>query len=350
MAKTPKGNSGKTRTRGRKPVDVPEPVNVPPSALEAENAGSVERLAKSGGSADHSPAPWSPFAPGVWIERDMQTGQAVSIAHPAQPWLAGDANAIDDAELQDIATGYIFAVNDVLQLPDTWLVDLARKDDLGPPGFQLRWKPIDQDPRNSFRCTRRDASGKVQDETAVMLACLAVAGKSELVFLHGGQGLRVTMHVERAGKGKPHRVRVTSVTSSLPPWTERDVARAWEAGLEAAGRYNHLHPQFMAPTVDPLLAALNKLFRSVFGSPDSTTFKDFGLRFVAPPGTDVPRPDYFDLVAKSAPPVTDFETLSHQVVLGVRMGIDIDAVAKEMVPLVTHAAATPRRRCSSSTL
>ena len=341
MEKTPKPKRTKARTRSGGSVHVAEQPRAAAKAHVTEGASAAIRQAKSDEGADAAPEPWSPHAPGVWIERDARTGQAISIAHPGQPWIAGDANAISDRELRDIATGYILAVNDVLQLPDAWLVDLARKDQPGPPGFQLRWKPIEQDPRGSFRCTRRGARRKVLDETAVMLACLAVPGKRGLVFLNGGQGLRVTMHVDRAVKGRPHRVRVTSVTSSLPPWTERDVVRAWQAGLEAAARYSDLHPLLLAPSFDPLLAALNKLFRSVFGMPDSTMFKDFGLRFVAPPGTDVPRPDHFDLLAKSAPPVSDLESLSYKVVLGLRMGMTIDATAREMVPLVTHAAPAP---------
>jgi len=80
-------------------------------------------------NADNS-ATWSADDAGVWVERNATTGQVLSLSHTGLPYLAGDAATVTDAELLQIATGYLRAANDVLGIPQAWLDALDGQDTL----------------------------------------------------------------------------------------------------------------------------------------------------------------------------------------------------------------------------
>lgn len=226
--------------------------------------------AKGGDALPHLLPAWSPMAPGVAVERDARTGRVYALSHPGSPYVVDSPlGPVTDNDLRSIATGYIQAVNELLLLPPAWIATLGDLAGNVQAFLAPRWTDFDGDPRHSFRSRRLDAAHRIVGESAVVLATLTLDG----VALHGGQALRVNLHVDRDALDGHERVRVTGLTSTLPDPGNDSTLTTIETQAQA-----RLAQGGALPSLSSIVAFLSATAARLAGLPASTTFVDHALR------------------------------------------------------------------------
>jgi hypothetical protein len=289
------------------------------------------------GSVPHLPVEpaWSADSAGVYVQRDETTGQVRSLSHPGRPYVAGDASTVTNAELLEIASGYLRVANDVLGISEAWLDALE-----GHPGPIIfpDWMPFDGDPRHSFRSARTNGDGDVLDEVAVVVAVLCVGAPGKRYPLYGGQGISVTMHIDRVPDDGPRFVRVTGVTSSLPVWDDAKLATAPAAAAQALTNAGLLEGGTIG-AVESIFLVLGEFIARGAGLPPGTTFTDYRFRLPSG-GIEIPGgAERVELLVKSIADASS-GNLSYEVTATFSLGgAPGDMEIGSPVPLVTFATA-----------
>lgn len=152
----------------------------------------------------------------VWADKVNAASGAITLRHPAYPYVVDTATAQPD-KLRSIAAKYLSAVTGRLGLPSDLFVPGSADFKQRPSGFQLAWLPIDTGPRNSFSLTRyRDpyAPSDPIDRSVVFLAVQSRTANDATKATWSRHGIRIVSHVS-GGNGQPFKVRVTSSTCSI---------------------------------------------------------------------------------------------------------------------------------------
>ena len=228
------------------------------------------------------PRPWNPHHPAVVVEPAPDASHIVVVRHDGYPYEEDwDEGRAGWGGLFRVADRYLALVNTRLKLLPAWLDDLREE----PPGQErppasLRWLRDLQDARHSYWVERhagldepsRPETGTVLDRAAVLLAGLGRTSQGSWLPLYGGQGIRVIVQVGPA-RPAPVRVRITGVSSTLPP-----------------PQAVRIHEEFFKD--------LPARIARTFALPEEVTLVDVGFRFEDRPGPGEPAPIVF---AKTAP-------------------------------------------------